>query len=721
MGGFKSRIKNRLTRHASYASPHDDETIDQHAIHRDTSTTLATDIDDKLTASILNQSNTIDLPSAAYPPRSSSIIIPQKITNIIPEQTLTDNISPADRKTTNTSVTNTNEPLPTPLPTPLHETAAASNSAFVTKSTRSLSQDLHFDHRHSPPTHAPTSPPVTQQDDDTCQLLLETEKNSVQLDDHLADTACFDYAVITGDKTPLSTSNSIRSKDINTLESSTWTEALPPSIDEKPELVLQQPSPESQELAAPVAESLHQTILRSTNDPSSDNRNSSIHTNFSSSGSNRMGMRKVWVKRPGAAATLVSIRDDDMVDDAKDMILRKYGNSLGRQFDAPDVVVKLIPRDQSGEIVLSPDEELCRAMDKYYHGTQKMHEALIIHVPQRKAPKHSPGGQIVYHHHNGAYYPAVDDPRPHESGTDYFPLVHPNGLSPGPSVMHDARAISVLTTGQLPPLASPGGRNRAPGTRAAVRPNFARHSTASPTALTTINTSRNARPRLDSSASDKHSPSAGTAPLVTPPVSENIKSSPVPPTPRVASPRPRGKRQRQKTNNNVETTPALPPSFLDTSVPPINVLIVEDNMINMRLLEQFVRRLKVHWATAVNGREAVNKWRQGGFHLVLMDIQLPIMSGLDATREIRRLERINHIGVLSGSSQSNIPPTITEESEKDNGEVMDEDKLGDTARMFKSPVIIVALTASNLQSDRHEALAAGCNDFLTKVYSSLHL
>ncbi|KAG9826169.1 hypothetical protein KCU63_g16026, partial [Aureobasidium melanogenum] len=34
--------------------------------------------------------------------------------------------------------------------------------------------------------------------------------------------------------------------------------------------------------------------------------------------------------------------------------------------------------------------------------------------------------------------------------------------------------------------------------------------------------------------------------------------------------------------------------------------------------------------------------------------------------------------------------------------------------LFKSPVIIVALTASSLQSDRHEALAAGCNDFLTK-------
>ncbi|KAI9275372.1 hypothetical protein BY458DRAFT_146691 [Sporodiniella umbellata] len=71
-----------------------------------------------------------------------------------------------------------------------------------------------------------------------------------------------------------------------------------------------------------------------------------------------------------------------------------------------------------------------------------------------------------------------------------------------------------------------------------------------------------------------------------------------------------------------------------------------------------------------------------------MDIQLPVMDGIQATKTIRELEKEEKIGVLP-SSQTD----------------------------FQSPVIIVALTASSLESDRQAALAAGCNDFLTKPVS----
>lgn len=103
------------------------------------------------------------------------------------------------------------------------------------------------------------------------------------------------------------------------------------------------------------------------------------------------------------------------------------------------------------------------------------------------------------------------------------------------------------------------------------------------------------------------------------------------------------------------------------------------------------------------------------------------MNGLDATKEIRRLERVNRIGVFVNNAGRKTPCYEKEEEEAINGafevdgsreakdkEAKPGDKL-DNLDLFKSSVIIVALTASSLQSDRHEALAVGCNDFLTKV------
>ncbi|KAI9269791.1 hypothetical protein BY458DRAFT_490073 [Sporodiniella umbellata] len=138
--------------------------------------------------------------------------------------------------------------------------------------------------------------------------------------------------------------------------------------------------------------------------------------------------------------------------------------------------------------------------------------------------------------------------------------------------------------------------------------------------------------------------------------------------------------------------------FGNAESPPINVLIVEDNIINQAILSTWMKKHQIKFSVASNGQEAVNKWKSGTFHLILMDIQLPVMSGIDATQKIRSIEKEQKIGVLPAPYAAQ---PVLEKSPS----------------TFRSPVIIVALTASSLESDRHAALAAGCNDFLTKPVS----
>jgi osomolarity two-component system response regulator SSK1 len=116
-------------------------------------------------------------------------------------------------------------------------------------------------------------------------------------------------------------------------------------------------------------------------------------------------------------------------------------------------------------------------------------------------------------------------------------------------------------------------------------------------------------------------------------------------------------------------------------------LIAEDNSLVSRVVSKQMQQLNVRWDTAANGLEAVNKWKAGKFHLIFMDIGMPVMDGLAATKEIRRLERG---GESTDSGSTDAPP------------------------QQRGPVIIVALTASSLPADRDSALNAGCNDFITK-------
>lgn len=180
-------------------------------------------------------------------------------------------------------------------------------------------------------------------------------------------------------------------------------------------------------------------------------------------------------------------------------------------------------------------------------------------------------------------------------------------------------------------------------------------------------------------------------------------------------------------------------------LPPIKVLIVEDNPINQRILSMFMRKKSIKYDVANNGREAVDKWNTGGYHLILMDIQLPVMDGIEATKEIRKLERQANIGILPNTPpavpesrvhKSASPPSKSAGGSRTIASKATDNADGSTANgvvetnvgagvvrrtgstnPFRASVIIVALTASVLSSDRVEALAAGCNDFLNKPVS----
>lgn len=133
----------------------------------------------------------------------------------------------------------------------------------------------------------------------------------------------------------------------------------------------------------------------------------------------------------------------------------------------------------------------------------------------------------------------------------------------------------------------------------------------------------------------------------------------------------------------------------------INVLLVEDNLVNQKIMARHLKSCKVQFQIASTGKEALEMWKKGGFHLCFMDIQLPVMSGIEVTKEIRRLERLNHIGNFSGHNVD------VSHDYKNSDDVLD-------LSLFRSPIIIVALTASTGASDQQNALAAGCNDYLTK-------
>jgi two-component system sensor histidine kinase/response regulator len=101
----------------------------------------------------------------------------------------------------------------------------------------------------------------------------------------------------------------------------------------------------------------------------------------------------------------------------------------------------------------------------------------------------------------------------------------------------------------------------------------------------------------------------------------------------------------------MDTQPMITLNMLTQSAPQQryagHVLLVEDNFVNQKVAVRFLERLGCTVEVASNGAEGVAACQQRHFDIVLMDLQMPVMDGMTATRKIRECETTGHIPIIA--------------------------------------------------------------------------
>ncbi|MCI5131725.1 MAG: response regulator, partial [Candidatus Electrothrix sp. EH2] len=127
--------------------------------------------------------------------------------------------------------------------------------------------------------------------------------------------------------------------------------------------------------------------------------------------------------------------------------------------------------------------------------------------------------------------------------------------------------------------------------------------------------------------------------------------------------------KEQQLNAEALTNRKKQEEFQLSSLAGLKCLLAEDNLFNQKLARILLEKLEISVCTAGNGKEAVEEIHKKRYDFILMDVQMPIMDGLEATKTLR-------------NEQVNIP--------------------------------IIALTANATAKDRSDCFAAGMDDYLSK-------
>jgi len=105
----------------------------------------------------------------------------------------------------------------------------------------------------------------------------------------------------------------------------------------------------------------------------------------------------------------------------------------------------------------------------------------------------------------------------------------------------------------------------------------------------------------------------------------------------------------------------------------INILLVEDNKVNQKLAEALLKKQGWQVTSVGDGKAALAAWETGNFDIILMDVQMPVMDGMEATARIREIEKGG-----------------------------------------RKPIPIIAMTAHAMKGDREKCLQGGMDDYVSK-------